>query len=96
MDKEDYKQHIIEEYDRLMAEDNVPYIHLIMYGNEGLEGYLVTKDKEKLSVYHQMELRARLNSHRDIGVYGFTCDFIVAEDDINMELLNDPKVQRLN
>jgi hypothetical protein len=99
MKSEEYKQHIIEEYERLMVEerqnDSLPYIHLIMYGNEGLEGYLVTKDVDKLSVIHRMELRARFNTHRNIGVYGFLSNFIVKQDDINEELLELDKVVRL-
>ena len=96
---EDYKQHIIDEYEKLMAEeksdDKKKYIHLVAYGNEGLEGYFVTKDIKKLGVIHRMELRARFNSHRQIGVYGFMSDFVVDEDMINDDLLNMDDVVKL-
>jgi len=94
---DEYKRKIKSEYDRLFGDKkNEPfYIHIVMYGDEGLEGYMVTQNIEELDKVNSMILRARFNSHRNIKVYGFTSSSPIDPDDINMELLSNKKVKVL-
>lgn len=70
-----------------------PYYHFIMYGNEGLEGYLVVRDVEGIwnKTLRNMELRARMNSQRDISGYAFKTDVKVGPEMITPDVLAQAK-----
>lgn len=98
MNTKEYKDHILNEYNRLFEnpEEKEPNIHIVMWGDEGLEGYKMAHEPKDLDVLFPMEMRCRFNTHRNIGIYAFTADFVIPADDINEELLkNTKKVMRL-
>lgn len=66
-----------------------PHYHFVMYGNEGLEGYVAVRSEKEISnsTLKSMELRARMNSHRNISGYAFKANMKVDPDMINEELL---------
>jgi len=96
MNIEEYKN----EYQRSHACDEdgkIPkrYMYVVMYGNKGCDGFLKIKPQEDLNCLMPMELRSRYNSHNDIGVYVFSCEFELTTDDMNYELLQNDKVIRV-
>lgn len=98
MDSEKYKQHIESEYKRLFEtkkeEGEKIFYHFVMYGSEGLEGYVVDTDPENITgqMINRMCLRARFNAHRSVGVYAFSANQHIPEKCINKAFLKKESV----
>lgn len=76
-----------------IEENNFKYV--VMYGNEGCEGFLEIKTKKDLNCLPSMEMRARYNSQRNVGVYVFSSECELVPDDISFILLQNKKVRRV-
>lgn len=72
-----------------IAENDQPYYHFVMFGNEGLEGYKVVRSESEISIdtLNNMGLRARMNGHRNISVYAFKANSKIEPEFITKELL---------
>ena len=95
-----YKEHIKSEYERLFNTyesdtSKEPNIHIVMWGDEGLEGYKVVHSVEEMPSLNMWELRARFNSHRNISIYGFRSDTVIKAGKITEELLKSKNVEKL-
>ncbi len=70
-------------------ESKRPYYHFVMYGNEGVEGYKVVRSEKDMphSTLTHMELRARMNSHRNIKGYAFKSNTQIEPEAITKTIL---------
>ena len=92
MNTEEYRNFIESEYKKLYTDKSEKYMYVVMYGNEGCEGLKEIKEQKDLNCLMSMELRARINSQRDISIYAFSSEIEFDFDDITEKLLQNEKV----
>ena len=71
-------------------ESEQPHYHFVMFGSEGLEGYIAVRSEKEISdnTLKSMELRARINSQRKISGYAFKANMKVDPEMITKDLLS--------